>query len=363
MTLDFFNTYPGLRWSFLALALCVAPAFGDRNLVGQEAKQEAESLKVETVLADLKHPFSVAVEAESGDVYVAEAGRQRVFKWVDSKVLDVVTGFAKSTFELDSSNGKRVYSGGPVAIDFYRNQLIVGTAGEGAGKDKVLLFILEKDAKLPLDLKAAKSNDSLEKSSKTVAEGGFLDLVAGNGYFFASCFEGDLEKSWVSRAQLKKDKFTVFRRFFETKKAAGVPRSLAIGRTAEGYLMVGNMGEADGKADSQLVMYEVKSGKPLERFELQPIADVIDVEVAKDSQRVFLLDHNFASPESGGLYELIANQDGIGGNVKKLLDLNGPTAMAFGKNGELYVTLAGDPAEESANGKLLKITGLSAEKK
>ncbi len=73
----------GFRFALAALALCVVagPSRAD------------DGLKIETILSDLDNPSGVAIQPETGAVFVSNSGASQVIKVVDGKSEPVITDF------------------------------------------------------------------------------------------------------------------------------------------------------------------------------------------------------------------------------------------------------------------------------
>jgi DNA-binding beta-propeller fold protein YncE len=91
----------------------------------------AQEAKVETVIGGLSNPCGVAVQPETGHVFVADSAAGRVIRIVDGKAQDVITGFPKDVF------GKGpFYDVGPLGLVFLdKTTLVVGDGGFKDGEE------------------------------------------------------------------------------------------------------------------------------------------------------------------------------------------------------------------------------------
>jgi hypothetical protein len=79
------------------------------------------------------------------------------------------------------------------------------------------------------------------------------------------------------------------------------------------------------------------------------------------SGKLYATDFAWAAPADGGLFRLDVTKNGNSTSVKavKITSLDKPTAMAFDKEGNLYVTVFGTAKEgsQAKPGQLIKISG------
>lgn len=57
-----------------------------------------QDVKVETVVGGLTNPCGVAVQPETGVVFISDSGAGRVVRVVDGKLEAVITGFPKDVY-------------------------------------------------------------------------------------------------------------------------------------------------------------------------------------------------------------------------------------------------------------------------
>ena len=133
----------------------------------------------------------------------------------------------------------------------------------------------------------------------------------------------------------------------------------------EGFLVVAQMGKVADKADSMIGFYE--DGELLGKF-TTPLADITGLAygVKKKPARLFAIDVNWNDTDKGGLFKIVADKENPQSNclAQKMIPLDKPTAMAFDKAGNLYITLIGTslPGIEGPSGRLIKIKSAETKK-
>src|SRR5437868_2286371 len=92
--------------------------------------------KVETVLSGLVNPTGVAIQPETGTIFVSDSGDGKIIRVADGKAQDVITGSPKDLY----GKGPK-YDIGPLGIAFFdKNTLVVGDGGYVDGKEFVRVF-------------------------------------------------------------------------------------------------------------------------------------------------------------------------------------------------------------------------------
>ncbi len=136
-------------------------------------------VKTETVVGGLDNPVAVAMRATGGDLFVSESGAGRVVRITlgkDAKPEPAITGFP-----VGPSPDLPDLRVGPLGLAFTASDyLVVGSGGEGPGKDAVRAFNLPADHK-PLALDDAKKTLTMKSvgESKT-AESWFYSVAAAS---------------------------------------------------------------------------------------------------------------------------------------------------------------------------------------
>ncbi|MDP6443480.1 MAG: hypothetical protein QF805_06775, partial [Pirellulaceae bacterium] len=129
---------------------------------------------------------------------------------------------------------------------------------------------------------------------------------------------------------------------------------VAITVSPRGELVVGQMGEVTVPNDGLLTFYG-EDGKMLANFETG-LSDVTDIAYSPKGM-LYALDFSWVDATKGGLFRLVAKRDGNAQTViaKEMEKLDKPSAMVFGKDGSLYITVFGTADGDKKGGKLLKV--------
>lgn len=301
-----------------------------------------DGLKVETVVSELDNPSGLAVQPETGVVFVADSGALRIVKIVDGKAEPVITDFPKDVY------GKGpMYNVGPLGLLFLdQNTLVVGDGGLPDGEELLRVYDL-KDQKEAIKADKMKANFKLAGTDELKGEGNFYALAATPDAIFVTC-NGDDTKGWVSRATYKGGDVTGFERYLATKEATEVDAPVGVTISPRGELVIGQMGEINVPNDSLLTFYDPATKEKLLNLKTE-LHDITALAYSPRGQ-LYALDFSWADTKQGGLFQLLSEGD-KGVKTKKIVELDKPTAMAFDSEGALYITVIG----EEKKGKLLKI--------
>lgn len=311
----------------------------------------ANEVVAEAVVSGLNNPCGVAIQPNTGHLFVSDSGAGTVCRVVDGKAVPVITDFP-----IDVYGKGPKYNIGPLGIAFYdENHLVVGGGGFKDGEELLRLY------KVPAAGQSIKASEML--SSKLLApqeeikgEGNFYAVAVTGDTVFVSC-NGDDTKGWVSKATIKDGKFTEYVRNIATKEAVEV--DAPVGLTIDpknGYVVVGQMGEITVPEDGLLTFYDPKSGKMLANFETG-LSDITAIAYDATTYQMYALDFNWIDTKQGGLFHLTKSTDGGKPGVKcdKIMALDKPTAMVCDGKGNAYVTVIGTADGDKPNGKLMKI--------
>src|SRR4051812_24149310 len=207
----------------MLIALCLAtPLF-------------AAEQKVETVLEGLINPAGVAVQPETGMVFVSDSGEGKIIRVVDGKGQDVITGSPKDLY----GKGPK-YEIGPLGIAFFdKNTLIVGDGGYVGGKEYVRVFTLPEAGKtLDYEKDAKSKGGPLEATDDLKPEGNFYGLAITKSAVYVTS-NGDDTKGWVLRMTVEGTKFGKLERWLATKEAVNVDAPVGITVSPRGEIVVG----------------------------------------------------------------------------------------------------------------------------
>lgn len=316
------------------------PALGHDALPGVTAK---------VVVEDLNNPCGIAIQPETGILFISDSGNHRVVKVVDGKVEPVITDFPGDVY----GKGPMVNIG-PLGLLFLdKNTLVVGGGGLPDGEELLRVYELPADGK-PIKAEAMVASFSLAATDEIKGEGNFYAL-ASNGEAIFVTSNGDDTKGWVARATLDGNKVTGYERWLATKEATEVDAPVGVTISPQGYLVVGQMGEINIPGDSLITFYDAHSGNMLLNLK-SGLHDICAVAYSKRGQ-MYVLDYAWADPSQGGLFQVLKDTESeTGMRTKKLLSLDKPTAMVFDADGALYVTAIGELGEDgNSKGMLIKI--------
>lgn len=334
----------------LMLAVHVLPA-------GAQVGQTAEP-KVEVVLDGLDHPTAVAVQPESGLVYVVESARGRVIRVVNGQLQEVITGLpVAATAEEGRIPTQKPL--GPLGLAFLGPQtLAVGGGGGKSGEDFLGLFQLKEAAEGPLSADAATSRFQLPADTAMAGEGSFYGVAVSSTAIFVTC-RGDEAKGWVARAEREAEgQFKSLERWLPTTERTQVPTPMAATFSPQGHLVIGQTGKFDSQRDARLTFYSPHDSRLLLNLPTG-LLDLTGLAYGPD-QLLYATDLAHAEPAAGGLFRLVAKL--VNGRqtceAQRVLPLDKPTALAVGKEADWYITVLGTaPANEpTPAGKLLRVT-------
>ena len=321
-------------------------------LLAVVACSETGGFEISTVLTGLDRPTGIAIQPETGHLFIAESAAARVIRVVDAQPESVVVDFPVELHE--SEPAIRL---GPLSLLFLdRHRLLVGGGGLPDGDELLRVYNVPPTGTRAIPATQMATSFSLPATGANPGEGDFFGLASTEDAIFVTS-HGDDTKGWLSRLDLDREKkLGDFLRFAATTElsSVGAPGGIAISPLG-GQIAVAQMGAPTEAADSLLVYFNQR-GKLLLRLELG-LHDVTSLAYGPTGQ-LYAADLAWAKPSQGGLFQLVATlQNGVQGvRTKKLAPLEHPTAMVFDKTGVLYITVLGSPLEDEKAGKLLKVT-------
>ena len=320
--------------SILALlTVCLVPAWANH-----EAK---------TVLEGLDNPCGVAVQPETGHIFVSDSGAAKIIRIVDGKAADVITDFP-----IDVYGKGPMYNIGPLGLAFLgKDTLVVGGGGLKDGEEQLRVYTVPGAGEAAIKADKMNKSFSLAETDEVKGEGNFYALAANKNFVYVTC-NGDDTKGWVSRARIKEGKLANYKRFLATKEATELDAPVGAAISPRGELVIGQMGEITIPGDGLLTFYNAKNGKMLLNLETG-LSDITALAYSPKGQ-LYATDFMWTNTEEGGLFQLISKKEGDEQTVeaKKVLDLDKPTALAFDGDGALYITVIGSGEK---GGKLLKV--------
>jgi DNA-binding beta-propeller fold protein YncE len=319
-------------------------AKAEETPAAEEKPASGSEMKARIILSDLDNPTGIAIQPETGIVFIANSGASQVIKVVNGKAEPVITDFPVDVY----GKGPK-YNIGPLGLLFLdKNTLVVGCGGLPDGQELLRVYELKEDGK-PIKAEEMKASFSLAEADDVKGEGNFYALAATADGIFVTC-NGDDTKGWVSRASYKANEVSSFERFLTTKEATEVDAPVGITVSPEGYLVVGQMGEITVPNDGLITFYDPTSKEML--LNLKTNLHDITALAYSPRKQLYVLDFAWADTTEGGLFQILKDSSSESGmRTKKLAALDKPTAMAFDADGALYVTLIG----EEKKGQLIQI--------
>jgi hypothetical protein len=269
----------------------------------------------------------------------------------------VIVGFPNDVY------GKGpMYDIGPLGLAFLgKDTLVVGGGGQPDGEELLRVYQVPAAGSKPIKADKMVASFSLPaenvgKDNEIKGEGNFYALVVIDDAVYATS-NGDDTKGWVNKATVKDGKVVSYERYLATKEATGVDAPVGIAtHPRNGALVVGQMGEITVPKDSLLTLYNPKNGKM--RLNLKTgLFDITGVAFSPNG-RIYATDFAWMDTTEGGLFRLIPKREEGKQSLttEKVASLDKPTALAFGPDGTLYITVIGTASDDNPNaGKLLKI--------
>ena len=315
-------------------------------------------VKTETIVSGLNNPCGVAIQPETGHVFVSDSGAGKVIRIVNGKAEDVIVGSPKDIY------GKGpMYDIGPLGLIFLdKNTLVVGDGGYKDGEEYVRVYTVPEAGKAALDF----DKDAKEKIGPLAAdgdvkpEGNLYGLAATSTAIYVTC-NGDDTKGWVAKIERNGTKFGKLERSIPTKEQVEVDAPVAITINGEGQIVVGQMGEINKPKDGLLTFYSAKTGKKLLNLETG-LFDLTGLGYAPKTGLLYATDFAWMEPAEGGLFRLDRENKGGTQSIKatKVAKLDKPTALTFADDGSVYVTIIGTNKEGETGkaGAVLKLSGL-----
>lgn len=310
------------------------------------AESKPSESKGRVILSDLDNPTGVAIQPETGIVFISNSGASQVIKVVNGKAEPVITDFPVDVY----GKGPK-YNIGPLGLLFLdKKTLVVGGGGFVDGQDLLRVYELPEDGK-PIKADAMKASFPLAEAGEMKGEGNFYALAATPEAIYVTC-NGDDTKGWVSRATLKGTEVGPFERYLATKEATQVDAPVGITISPKGnYVVVGQMGEITVPNDGLLTFYDAASKEMLLNLKTN-LHDITAVAYSPRGQ-LYVLDYAWADPTQGGLFQILEDKSAESGvRTKKITALDKATAMVFDADGALYITMIG----EEKKGQLVQIS-------
>src|SRR5262245_61857728 len=323
------------------------------SLISLGLAASAQDVKVEQVVGGLSNPCGVAVQPNSGAVFISDSANGRVVRVDNGKLVDVITGSPKDVY------GKGpFYDIGPLGLAFTADgkSLIVGDGGYKDGFESVRVYAVPEPGKPALNYEkdATATLGPLAPAEGVRGEGNLYAIAVRPTALSGTC-NGDDTKGLIARAEINGTKFGKLERWLPTKEMVQVDAPVGIAISRQGDVVVGQFGEVNLPKDSLLSFYSAKTGKLLMNNKTE-LYDITGLAYSPKTGLLYATDFAWMAPAEGGLFRI--DQSATGVKTTKIASLDKPTALAFAPDGTLYVTVIG-PKKEDENapkqGKLLKI--------
>ncbi len=320
----------------------------------QAAKPESK-----VVAEGLDNPTGIAVQPDTGHVFIASHAGVHRYDPASGKVTAEVTGYVEPT-DIYGKGPK--YPIGPLGLAFWDAEtLVVGGGSRVDGEELVRIFKVGKEAasEPQMESKAAVTLGPIPASDETIkGEGNFYGVAANEGWIFVTC-NGDDTKGWVASSKVTDGKPGKLRLKIATKEATEVdaPGPITFNKSGKG-VVVGQIGEVNLAGDSLVTFYSA-NGK-MQRNLTTGLNDVAGLAYSPGG-KLYATDFSWVDAAEGGLFQLITGKkDVTEAKARKILSLDKPTGLAFDAEGNLYVAVFGTAAEGSDKpaGQLLKVSGL-----
>ncbi len=318
------------------------PACLALNMVVFAATAQAGEMEPTIVLKDLENPSGIAVHAKTGHVFLAARdGVHRLVPGKPGKVFPEIAGYPTDIY----GKGPK-YNIGPLGVACLGDgHLIVGDGSRVDGQELVRVYQISAE---PLD--QAQSEESapfslgpIPKGDASVGgEGNFYGVAVTDSSIFITA-NGDDTKGWILKAAIKDGKPGSLEPGIATKPLVEVDAPVGITVAPQGELVVGQMGEMNVPGDSLLTMYNSETGALIKSYKTG-LHDIAGLAYSPKTGKLYCVDFAWSDVPQGGLFEITVDGDTV--KTTRIATLNKPTALAFDKDGNLYVTVFGAGAEE-----------------
>ena len=318
--------------------------------------------KTKEFVQHLDNPSGVCVHPTTGHIFITS--RQGVFRLVlepgkSKKLYLEVEGFPTDIY------GKGpMYNIGPLGCTLWgTDRLIVPDGSRKDGEEVIRIYKIE-DA---LPAKARKETEAeftlgpikgTGEGANEKGEGNFYQAVVWNDAIYVTS-NGDDTKGWVVVSKIVDGKPGDLTPTIATKEATQVDAPVAITVSPDkSQLVIGQMGEVKVPGDSLLTFYD-KDGKLVKSLKTG-LHDITGLAYSP-SGKLYATDFAWAEEikTEGGLFELVIEGEEV--KPKKIIGLDRPTALAFDKEGALYITVFGtgkDTGDKPTGGLLRLEPGL-----
>jgi DNA-binding beta-propeller fold protein YncE len=313
---------------------------------------QAAEPKTTVVASGIDNPSGLAVQHSTGNIFVA--ARSGVHRLVlgEKPALHTEVG----SFDTDIYGKGPKYNIGPLGVAMLGDDhLVVADGSHPDEKEVVLVMKVGKESpKTPHTAKDAAFVIGPIKAGKDSAkgEGNYYGVAINKQAIFITC-NGDDTKGWVAKSDLQDGKPGALTPYIATKVATNVDAPVGITFSPEGkQLVISQMGEMNVANDSLLTMYNPADGKLIKALKTG-LHDIAGLAYSPKTGKLYVVDFAWVKTSEGGLFELTVDGDKV--TAKKVLSLDKPTSLAFGKDGHLYITEFGTSTDDKPAGKIVRI--------
>ncbi|HEX6984372.1 MAG TPA: hypothetical protein VF170_03295 [Planctomycetaceae bacterium] len=324
----------------------------------EKPADQAAGPEAVTLVTNLENPSGLAIHGKTGHVFIAS--RYGVYRY-DPKGHGVTLEI--SGYPTDVYGKGPMYDIGPLGLDFLNDEtLVVGDGSRPDGEEVLRTYkIADAPAQTPTpEQNAEKTFGPIKEGQETALgepttkpEGNFYDVAVGNNGVFVSS-NGDDTKGWIHKIEVTDGKLgDKLVPTIATKQDVQVDAPVPLEFNAEKTeLYVGQMGEINVPNDSLLLVYDPNTGDLKKQYALG-LHDPAGLAISPKTKKIYVTDFSWATPAEGGLFEVTIEGDKT--TTKRVLPLDKPTALAFDKDGKLYVTVVGtaDPNAKTKDGEPL----------
>ena len=320
--------------------LAFAPLSFAPVLSAQDAAEKPAEPTPKILVVHLNNPSGVTVHGGTGHVFVTS--NQGVFRWVPTtpnKIYLEIEGYPTDVY----GKGPK-YNIGPLGCTLWgTDKLIVPDGSLPDGEELVRIYKIadelpakpRKATETEFALGPIKGNPEINYKG----EGNYYAAVVWNDTIYVTA-NGDDTKGWIATSKIVDGKPGELTGTIATKEATEVDAPVAITTNPDGSsLVVGQMGEVTVPGDSLLTFYD-KEGKLTKKLKTG-LNDITGLAYSPKTGKLYATDFAWAEEikANGGLFELEIVGEEV--KAKKIVSLDRPTALAFDKEGALYLTVFG----------------------
>jgi len=313
---------------------------------------QAADPKTTVMASGIDNPSGLAVQQSTGHVFVA--AHPGVYRLVPGEKPALHTEV--SMFATDVYGKGPKYNIGPLGVGMLGDDHVIIADGSNPDEKEVVLVMKvgKESPKTPHAPKDAEFVLGPIKAGKDSAkgEGNYYGVAVGHHAIFITC-NGDDTKGWVAKSDVKDGKPGELTPYIATKVATNVDAPVGITFSKDGKeLVISQMGEMNVPNDSLLTTYNPADGKLIKSLKTG-LHDIAGLAFSPKTGKLYVVDFAWVKPEDGGLFELTVDGDKV--KATKVLKLDKPTALTFGKDGHLYIAEFGTSTDDKPAGKIIRV--------